>query len=177
MISQFYYIDAANQRVGPLAWEILEQLHRSGAVRDETLAAPEGATDWSNYLELRQKRELLDRLPKMPSDPGVVPPAPPPLNQSPPGGQIGNDDVLRFLLPVGRSGLAIAAGYLGLFSFIILPAPIAVIVSILAIQDVRRSRGADQPKHGMGRAVFGLIMGLLGTLALLTFVFLSIFSQ
>lgn len=67
------------------------------------------------------------------------------------------------LLPVGRSGLAIAAGYLGLFSIIILPAPICLIVSILAIRDIRKHRHDPHPKHGMGRAIFGLVMGLLGT--------------
>ncbi len=74
---------------------------------------------------------------------------------------------MRLLLPVGRSGLAIAAGYLGLFSFVILPAPICLVVSIMAIRDIRRSRHSGRPKYGMGRAVFGLVMGVLGTLLLL----------
>ena len=66
---------------------------------------------------------------------------------------------MRMLLPVGRSGWAIAAGYLGLFSFVIFPAPLALAVSIVAIIHLRRN-----PKlHGMGRALFGLIMGILGT--------------
>ena len=70
---------------------------------------------------------------------------------------------MRLLLPLGRSGWAIAAGYLGLFSLIVLPAPIALVVSIIAILDIRRSKSSGQPKHGMGRAIFGLIMGVLGS--------------
>lgn len=73
---------------------------------------------------------------------------------------------MRMLLPVGRSGLAIAAGYLGLFSVLILPAPLAIILGILAIRDIRASRLTPKPKHGMGRAVFGIIMGAVGALIL-----------
>ena len=40
-------------------------------------------------------------------------------------GDLGDDAAMRMLLPVGRSGWAIAAGYLGLFSLIVLPAPYA----------------------------------------------------
>lgn len=91
--------------------------------------------------------------------------APPPLPQTSSGG-IGDDAGMRLLIPVGRSGWAIAAGYLGLFSFVLIPAPVSLIVSIIAIRDIRRSRGAAKVKRGMGRAVFGLVMGILGTLAL-----------
>ncbi len=66
------------------------------------------------------------------------------------------------LIPVGRSGWAIAAGYLGLFSFVVLPAPISLIVALIAISDIRK----NPEKHGMGRAIFGLVMGILGTVAL-----------
>jgi hypothetical protein len=76
---------------------------------------------------------------------------------------LGDDPTMRMLLPVGRSGWAIAAGYLGLFSVLCLPAPLALVAGILAIRDMRRN-----PKmHGMGRAVFGIVMGGIGTLILL----------
>ena len=64
-------------------------------------------------------------------------------------------------MPVGRSIWAIIAGYLGLLSVAVLPAPLAIIISIVAIIDIRRSRRTPKPKHGMGRAIFGLIMGSL----------------
>ena len=64
---------------------------------------------------------------------------------------------MRMIAPVGRSWWAIAAGYLGLFSLVIVPAPVTVIVSAIAMWHLRKN-----PKlHGWGRAVFGMVMGLL----------------
>ena len=77
---------------------------------------------------------------------------------------IGQDAGMRMLLPVGRSGLAITAGYLGLFSFLCLPiAPLAIVLGFLAISDIRK----NPKKHGMGRAIFGIVMGIIGTLVML----------
>lgn len=69
---------------------------------------------------------------------------------------------MRMLLPIGRSGLAIAAGYAGLFALLLVPAPIALLLGVLAVRDIKR----HPTKHGMGRAVFAIIMGLLGSAAL-----------
>ena len=67
----------------------------------------------------------------------------------------GNNAAMRMLLPVGRSGLAIAAGYVGLLS----PAPfvgiIAILLGVFALRDIK----AHPEKHGAGRAWFGIIMG------------------
>lgn len=77
---------------------------------------------------------------------------------------------MRILLPVGRSGWAIAAGYAGLFSVILIGAPFALIFGLLAVRDIRKSRATGRPKYGMGRAVFGIVMGsLMIALALLPF--------
>ena len=81
---------------------------------------------------------------------------------------IGDDAMMRAILPVGRSGLAIIAGYLGLFSFLIVPAPLSLVVSGLAIRDLKN----NPKKHGMGRAIFGLVMGVLGS-AVLAMAYLS----
>lgn len=75
---------------------------------------------------------------------------------------------MRLLLPVGTSGLAIAAGYVGLVSVLLVPAPFALILGILAVRGIRRSRQGPRPTHGMGRAVFGIVMGSLFTALLLT---------
>jgi hypothetical protein len=82
------------------------------------------------------------------------------------GQRLGDDPVARALLPVGRSGWAIAAGYLALFSVLLIPAPFALVAGVLAVRDIRR----NPSKHGLGRAWFGIVMGLLGS-ALLAFVF------
>ncbi len=55
------------------------------------------------------------------------------------------------------SGWAIAAFYVGLFSFFVIPAPIAVICGIMALRDIR----ANPSKHGKGRAIFGMVAGSL----------------
>ena len=72
---------------------------------------------------------------------------------------LGDSAAVRMLLPVGRSGLAIAAGYAGLFALLVLPAPLALVLGVLAVRDIRR----NPKKHGMGRAVFGIVTGTLGT--------------
>jgi hypothetical protein len=91
---------------------------------------------------------------------------PPPAHAAPftPGAarapSIGDDPAIRMLLPVGRSGLSIAAGYAGLLSLFPLFAPIAVLLGALAIYDLKK----NPKKRGMGRAIFGLVMGIVCTL-------------
>ena len=68
---------------------------------------------------------------------------------------IGDDPAIRMLLPVGRSWLAIVAGYLGLLSILMCPAPLALLFGILAVVDIRK----HPEKHGLGRAIFGIVMG------------------
>jgi hypothetical protein len=77
--------------------------------------------------------------------------------------RLGDDPVARILLPVGRSGRAIAAGYLGLVSVLLVPAPFALLAGVLAVRDIRR----DAAQHGLGRAWFGILMGLAGTVGLI----------
>lgn len=79
----------------------------------------------------------------------------------PPRG-LGDDPGIRMLLPVGRSIWAIAAGYAGLFAMLCFPAPIALLLGIVAIRDIK----AHPEKHGMGRAIFGLVMGIVFTIPL-----------
>ena len=44
---------------------------------------------------------------------------------------------------------------------------LALIVSIIAIRDIQKSKKTGKRKHGMGRAVFGLVVGIAGTLILI----------
>lgn len=83
---------------------------------------------------------------------------------------MGDHAGMRLLLPVGRSGWAIAAGYFGLFALVILPAPLALLFGILAVRDILQSRGTEHPKHGLGRAIFALITGTAGTIVLAAFI-------
>jgi hypothetical protein len=72
-----------------------------------------------------------------------------------------SDPVMRWLVPVGRSGWAIAAGYAGLFAVLIVTAPLALLLGIVAVLDIRR-----KGRRGMGRAVFGIVMGAIGSVVL-----------
>jgi uncharacterized protein (DUF983 family) len=74
-----------------------------------------------------------------------------------PAYNVADDAGMRLLLPVGRSPWAIAAGYAGLFAVLCVTAPIALVLGIVAIRDLKR----HPEKHGMGRAIFGLVMGIL----------------
>jgi hypothetical protein len=71
------------------------------------------------------------------------------------------EPALSWLIPIGRSGWAIAAGYLALFSilpFIGLPFSLgAVMTGILAIRSIQQ----HSKLTGLGRAWFGVIMGSL----------------
>jgi hypothetical protein len=62
---------------------------------------------------------------------------------------------MRMILPVGRSGWAIAAGYLALFSVLLVPAPFALGTGIAALYDIKK----NPVKLGKGRAIFGIAMG------------------
>jgi hypothetical protein len=74
----------------------------------------------------------------------------------------------KYILPIGRSGWAIAAGYLGLFAIGLLPAPFALGCGILGLRDIAR----NPEKIGKPRAIFGIVMGALGS-AVLVFLFIS----
>jgi hypothetical protein len=76
---------------------------------------------------------------------------------------IGDDPMMRMILPVGVSGWAVVSGYLGLLSVLLFPGPFALWTGILAIREIKR----NPRKHGMGRSVFGIAMGSLGTIGLL----------
>lgn len=73
----------------------------------------------------------------------------------------GPSDAMHWILPVGRSWQSVAAGYVGLFALVLWPlGPVAL---ALGIAGVRRARDGG---HGTGRAVFGVVAGVLGTIGL-----------
>jgi hypothetical protein len=74
-----------------------------------------------------------------------------------------DNSAMQILLPIGRSGLAIAAGYAGLFALIIVPAPVALVLGILAWRDIKKHPG----KKGKGRALFAIIIGAVFSLLLI----------
>jgi len=100
----------------------------------------------------------------MPADDGPLAGAPPPSTGRPAGlpsqpADAGESAGVRMLIPVGRSGLAIAAGYCGLVSLFpcigMLIAPVAIVLAVMAHRRLRK----DARLHGMGRVVFAYIAG------------------
>lgn len=87
----------------------------------------------------------------------------PPAEYNPWTGLPRRDRAQEALLPVNRTGLSIAAGYAGLFSILLVFAPIALILGVLALMDLSHKPDVG----GRGRAWFGLVAGAFGTLALI----------
>ena len=71
-----------------------------------------------------------------------------------------NNAAIRMLIPIGRSGWAIAAGYAGLLSFIPGVGILAILFGILGLRDIK----AHPDKHGAGRAWTGIVLGILFSL-------------
>ncbi len=100
-------------------------------------------------------------------------PAPEPFVQWPTptsAASAGSDpqDVMHWILPVGRSWQSIASGYLGLIGLVLWPvAPVAVWFGFWAL---RRARDGG---HGRGRAIFGIVTGLIGMAIGVSFVLMS----
>jgi hypothetical protein len=159
---QWFYSSQGAQR-GPVPLATLREMLARGQVMWTELVWTAGMPAWSpasNVRELKQPAAPGDRPPPLPPQAiNYAGPMPPPPGS---GTDIGADPTLRMLLPVGRSGWAIAAGYLGLLSPLVIFAPFALVVSIIAIRDIKR-----RDTRGMGRAILGLIMGALFTVVLL----------
>ena len=67
----------------------------------------------------------------------------------------------RLFAPFGRPASAIVAGYLGLFSVLPFFGILAIIVSLIAFRTLKQ----HPQLRGRGRAWFGLVMGIIMTLA------------
>ena len=80
---------------------------------------------------------------------------------------------MRMILPVGQSVYAIIAGYLGLFSMIFFPAPLAILFGILGLRDVKKNPNLG----GWGRSMFGLVMGLIFTLIPAVLIVIAVVSD
>ncbi|MDR1492788.1 MAG: DUF4190 domain-containing protein [Planctomycetaceae bacterium] len=69
---------------------------------------------------------------------------------------------LSWIVPIQTSILAMIAGYAGMFSVLCIPAPLALILGILAFAHLRK----HPEKKGMGRAIFAIVMGTVFSLFL-----------
>lgn len=174
----WYYARGGGQS-GPVSWEDLVNAARAGNLAASDLVWTEGMAQWQAASSIPG---LIAPPPPTYGPPPVVPQSygPPPVQ---PGyaparpavrqPSMGDDAAMRMLLPVGRSGWAIAAGYLGLFSVLGIFGPPALICGILAIRDIRQ----HPERHGLGRAWFGIVMGILGSIALVAVIIGALTSK
>ncbi len=121
-----WYYEQGGQKVGPVSLPELKRLVATKVVVATTRVFATGMVDWVDAGNLAM---LFPRK-----------------------AELG----MRMLLPVGRSGYAIAAGYLGLCAFIPFCAPLALLFAVLAIFDLRK----HPEKTGWGRIITGLVLGL-----------------
>ena len=87
-----------------------------------------------------------------------------PLPSGPPAP---SDATTRALVPVGRTPLSIVAGYVALLSVLVAPAPVALVLGICALQQLRQRPGM----YGRGRAIFAIVMGGFFTVVLAILIF------
>jgi hypothetical protein len=83
------------------------------------------------------------------------------------------DPALKFVLPIGRSVWAIAAGYLALFSLALPFGPFALVCGLMGLREIRRNPGLG----GRGRAWFGIVLGTLNTLMYLFVILAMLFAD
>ena len=83
------------------------------------------------------------------------------------GANVQSMTAMQKLAPRERSKWAVAAGYLGLCSVILLPGPFAIVAGIVGIRDLK----AHPEKSGMAGAIFGIVMGSLATALILLTIF------
>jgi len=98
--------------------------------------------------------------------PAAVDPAPRPAYARPAARPAASAPKGWVFVPVGWSGWSVASGYLGLLSLLGYPAIASLIVGLIALLDLRR----HPEKQGRRRAWFGLVMGALGTIAVVLIV-------
>lgn len=142
MSSLIYQISRNGKPVGAFDLNQVRQMYASGLLMASDYAWTQGMSDWQPLGVL-----LGSDVP-----PAFPPAAQPSVVQNRPASPNG---CLALVVPIGRSGWAIAAGYLGLLSLLVIPAPFAILCGVLAIKDITK----NPEKLGLVRAWFGIIAG------------------
>ena len=124
-----WYYEIDGERRGPLTLEQMKALVAAGGIRRQTRVWRPGAADG----DLTRAGDFLAELAVAPSD-----------------------DHLVHVLPINRSGWAIAAGYVGLLSFAPMICYAGVAVSLVAAWQLKR----HPKKLGWGRVITGLVISV-----------------
>jgi hypothetical protein len=124
-----WYYEIDGERRGPFTLEQIRAIVASGAIRRQTRVWRPGAEPDT----LTRAGDFINELATKPDESG-----------------------LAYVLPIGRSGWAIAAGYVGLFSLIPFVCYAGLIVSIVAARDLKRR----PEKRGWGRVITGFVISV-----------------
>jgi len=168
MSSLTYRISRAGKPVGEFELPQLKQMLDAGVLLTTDHAWTAGMQEWQTLAALFPAMSPPALPPRAPATPPPAPAAPSapvapsPLPPAPAGQPSAPNAFVALLVPLGRSGWAILAGYLGLFSVLVLPAPFAILCGVLAIKDIRK----NPHKLGLVRAWFGIIAGSIGLITL-----------
>ena len=119
-----WYYARAGQQAGPVDLNTLKSLISAGQLSSADMVWRDGMPQWA------PAGHIPDLFPNRAPEPPPLPQAPL-AYATPQPRDLGDDAGIRLLIPVGRSAWAIASGYLGLFAVLLLPAPFALIVSII----------------------------------------------
>lgn len=63
---QFFYLDGNKNTIGPLSWEVIEQLANSGAITGSTMIAEEGEQSWIAFEQYHPSQPENQTLPPPP---------------------------------------------------------------------------------------------------------------
>jgi hypothetical protein len=179
MTTSQWFFGRGGVQHGPVSEDVLRRMVDAGELRPDDLVWREGMAAWQAAREVPGLLDVVAVAPPPLPGPGEGPrvnvathvPGSPigyarPNEYHPPPPGIGNDAGMRMLLPVGRSGWAIAAGYLGLLSLgCFFLGPAAILCSVMAMRDMK----LHPERHGMGRVVTGFVLGGIGTIVLCIF--------
>ena len=144
---------------GPYSLQQLRDFAREGRVTPTSLVRQASSSDWA------PAQTIIDFGPPAAPPPPV--PMPPIAPSTAPNGMGGttpasSDAALGLLIPVQVDPIALVAGYVGLFSLLLVPAPIALGIGIWALVRLKGRTGI----RGAGRAWTAIVLGLLGTIGL-----------
>lgn len=141
-----YSVSRNGKVVGNFEYDQLRQMYETGVMQASDHAWTEGMKEWQTLAALFP---ALSPPPVPPRPPAAAPAYAPQTTPTAPNG------CLALVVPVGRSGWSIAAGYFGLLSILVLPAPFAIWFGVLALRDIKK----NPEKLGMVRAWFGILAG------------------
>jgi hypothetical protein len=156
-------LDAARNPIGPFEDRELRRLAEEGKLAPSDMVCDTEGGGWVAASAARPN--YFRSVASTPSS--APPPPPPPLIQQrqslppQPAGQV--DPALGVLVPLGVDPMALIAGYVGLFSIVLVPAPVALLLGLMALGRLK----ADPKARGAGRAWFAVIAGAIGSIGLL----------